>query len=230
MNNTLHTKELSYQRLIKINKRIISLCDGIGRDFNTVNIVAVSKSFSKEDILPLLKNGHTIFGENKVQEAISKWTELKTDWPNTELRMIGKLQSNKISQAINLFDVIESLDRESLLVGIKKAIKKLNNKQKIPKLLMQINIGEEPQKGGVSPNEAEYFLKKCRTDYHIDIEGVMGISPKNKDPEPYFGLLANFAVKYNLKEISMGMSQDYEAAIAIGATHVRIGTAIFGER
>ena len=230
MHNTLHTNTLAYKRLIDINKHIMSVCDNIGRDFNKVNITAVSKNFSKNEILPLLKNGHTIFGENKVQEAIVKWSDLKPYWPNAELRMIGRLQSNKVTQAISIFDAIESVDRESLAISIKKAIKKLSSEKKIPKFLMQINVGEEPQKGGVSPSDADSFLEKCRNEYHIDIQGVMGISPKFKDPEPYFGLLANFASKYNLREISMGMSQDYEAAIEIGATHVRIGTAIFGER
>ena len=230
MNNIIQTKEPAYQRLVEINQHIKGLCSGIGRDFNSINIVAVSKSFSKKEILPLLKAGHKIYGENKVQEAVAKWTDLKVSWPKTELRMIGRLQSNKALPALSLFDVIETVDRESLVVSIKKAIEKLSNRTKIPKFLMQINIGEEPQKGGIKPNEASGFLEMCRKDYGIDIQGVMGISPQFKDPEPYFGLMANFALKYNLTEISMGMSQDYEAAVEIGATHVRIGTAIFGKR
>ena len=192
----------------------------------SVKLVAVSKTINEGMIIEAIKSGHLCFGENKVQEAIKKWPRIKIAYPNTKLHMIGALQSNKIKDALNIFDVIETIDREKIAIAISKNIKNLNKK---PELYVQINIGEEPQKSGCLPQHAVNFIKECNL-LGLNVTGVMGIAPVNAPPAPYFALLTNIANKLSIKNISMGMSNDFKDAIYLGATSVRIGSKIFGER
>jgi pyridoxal phosphate enzyme (YggS family) len=191
-----------------------------------INLVAVSKTIESPYICEAAKMGHRAFGENKVQEAIQKWPDIKKLYPKTILHMIGPLQSNKVKDAIKIFDVIETLDREKIALELKKNINKFKS---FPKIYVQVNIGEEKQKSGCPPSEAKKFISNCN-DYGLNIEGVMAIPPQDEDPAPYFALLSNIAKESNIKNISMGMSKDFEMAIYLGATSVRVGTKIFGER
>lgn len=190
-------------------------------------LVVASKTQSVERILPLLQSGHRMFGENRVQEAQSKWVQLRAAFPDIELHMIGPLQSNKAEDAVELFDVIETVDRESLVRALLKAMKKLNKR---PRLYVEINTGNEPQKAGISPAAADAFLAKCRTEYGLEIDGLMCIPPADQLAAPHFALLAEIAKRNGISNLSMGMSADFPVAIQLGATHVRIGTAIFGAR
>ncbi len=192
-----------------------------------VTLIVASKTQPAERILPLLEAGHRVFGENRVQEAQAKWPALKARFPDLELHMIGPLQSNKAEDAVALFDVIETLDRESLAKALIKAIKKLN---KSPRLYVEINTGNEAQKAGIIPAEADAFLSKCRTAYGLEIDGLMCIPPADQLASPHFALLAEIAKRNNIGKLSMGMSADFSLAIQLGATHVRIGTAVFGAR
>ena len=191
-----------------------------------INLVAVSKTIEQKYIFEAAEFGQRSFGENKVQEAISKWPEIKKLYPETVLHMIGPLQSNKVKDAIKIFDVIETVDREKIALELKKNIDKF---ERSPDLYAQINIGEEKQKHGCAPSEAKKFIKNCK-DYGLKINGVMAIPPNGVNPAPYFALLTNIAKDANVKNISMGMSKDFETAIYLGSTSVRIGTKIFGER
>ncbi len=186
-------------------------------------IIAVSKGHGLEKILPLLEHGHRIFGESRVQEAYAKWPALKEKYPDVELHLIGPLQTNKVKEALRLFDMIQTLDREKLALTIASAPEKID-------LLIQVNTGEEPQKAGVTPTSADRFIKSCRDDLHLPVKGLMCIPPVDAPPGLHFGLLRKIAERNGLKVLSMGMSGDFETAIALGATHIRIGTAIFGER
>lgn len=198
-----------------------------GREAGSVALVAVSKTKPAEQITEVLEAGQRIFGENYVQEAKAKWPALKRRFPDAELHMIGPLQSNKAREAVELFDVIQSLDRESLAKELAREIARAG---KTPRLFVQVNTGEEAQKGGVMPGDADAFIGRCRAVHGLAIEGLMCIPPADEPPSPHFGLLAKIAARNGLKGLSMGMSADYEAAIQLGATHVRVGSAIFGAR
>jgi len=192
-----------------------------------VTLVVVSKTFGPVDIEPVLLSGHRIFGENRVQESQGKWPELKARFPDVELHLIGPLLSNKAKEALALFDVIETVDRPSIAEAISKELKKTDRR---PKLYVQINTGEEPQKAGVALKEADDLLKRCHSEWGLEISGLMCIPPVDEPPSPHFALLRKIAPRNGLKILSMGMSSDFEAAIQLGATHVRIGSAIFGHR
>jgi pyridoxal phosphate enzyme (YggS family) len=198
-----------------------------GRTLGSVELIAVSKTIPGEGILPALEAGQRLFGENYVQESAGKWPALRERFADVELHLIGPLQSNKAREAVALFDVIHSLDRPSLAAALSKEIARSG---KAPRLLVQVNTGEEPQKGGVLPAEVDAFLAACRDTYGLTLEGLMCIPPAEDLPSPHFGLLAKIAERNGLPVLSMGMSADFDAAIQLGATHVRVGTAIFGAR
>ena len=198
-----------------------------GRVETDVTLVVVSKTYGPTEIEPVLLAGHRTFGENRVQESQGKWPALKARFPDVELHLIGPLQSNKAKEAIALFDVIETVDRPSIAEALSKEFVKTDRR---PKLYVQINTGEEPQKAGVSPKEADSFLKRCREEWGLAISGLMCIPPVDEPPSPHFALLRKIAERNGLQTLSMGMSGDFEAAIQVGATHVRIGSAIFGAR
>ena len=198
-----------------------------GRAPGSVQLVAVSKTVPAEGILPALEARQRLFGENYVQESAGKWPALRERFPDVELHLIGPLQSNKAREAVALFDVIHSLDRPSLAAALAKEIARAG---RAPRLIVQVNTGEEPQKGGVMPGEADAFIQACHETYGLSIEGLMCIPPAEDLPSPHFGLLARIAERNGLATLSMGMSADFDAAIQLGATHVRVGTAIFGAR
>ncbi len=198
-----------------------------GRPPSSVRLVAVSKTHDADVITPVLQAGQRRFGENRVQEAAAKWPALKDRFPDTELHLIGPLQSNKARQAVRLFDVIETLDRPKLA----RTLARLFEEEGIRRdLFIQINTGEEAQKAGIAPREADDFIAFCKEELNLPVVGLMCIPPADEDPAPHFALLKKIADRHGLKELSMGMSSDYETAIALGATHVRLGTAIFGQR
>ena len=197
-----------------------------GRDPAGVTLTAVSKTQSPDAIDAILVAGQRVFGENRVQEAQGRWSERRAALPDLELRLIGPLQSNKADDAVALFDVIETVDRESLLPALAKAIEKVG---RTPRLLIQVNTGAEPQKAGVLPRETDALIDLAR-EHGLEIEGLMAIPPADEEPILHFALLAKIAARNGLSVLSMGMSGDYEAAIRLGATHVRIGTALFGVR
>ncbi|WP_180899467.1 YggS family pyridoxal phosphate-dependent enzyme [Martelella soudanensis] len=192
-----------------------------------VTLVAVSKTHEADAIRPAIAAGQRVFGENRVQEAQKKWPALKEETPDIELHLIGPLQSNKAEDAVKLFDVIESVDREKIARALAKEIEKQG---RAPKLYVQVNTGNEPQKAGIDPRETEAFLALCRDELGLRIEGLMCIPPAGENPGPHFALLADLATENSVPKLSMGMSGDYEIAIAFGATSVRVGSAIFGER
>ncbi len=194
---------------------------------HAVTLVAVSKSFGVEAIAPVIEAGQRVFGENRVQEAQAKWPALKAKHPDIELHLIGPLQSNKAKEAVALFDAIHSVDRPSLCEALTKEIAKQNRH---PLLFVQVNTGAEPQKAGVLPEDADAFLRRCREDYGLEISGLMCIPPIDEAPAPHFALTAKIAKRNGLKLLSMGMSADFAQAVQFGATHVRVGSAIFGER
>ena len=214
-------------RLEATRGAIARVARDFGRKPESVTLIAVSKTMPAEAILPALEAGQRIFGENYVQEAKAKWPALKERFPDAELHMIGPLQSNKAREAVELFDAIHSLDRESLAKELAREIARVG---KAPRLLVQVNTGEEAQKGGVMPADADAFLARCRDVHGLVIDGLMCIPPADEPPSPHFGLLAKIAARNGLKGLSMGMSADYEAAIQLGATYVRVGSAIFGAR
>ena len=174
-----------------------------------------------------MKLGHKVFGENKVQEAYKKWVDIKKDYPDIKLHLIGSMQTNKVKDAVALFDVIETLDREKLAVKIADEIKITN---KNIDLMIQVNTGEEPQKAGIFPKDADDFINFCIDECKLSVKGLMCIPPFEDEPSPHFALLANIAKRNNLPYLSMGMSLDYKIAVRLGATHVRVGSAIFGTR
>lgn len=214
-------------RLTEIRAAISRAERDFGRKPGSVALVAVSKTKPAEQVAEVLEAGQRVFGENYVQEARAKWPALRERFPDAELHMIGPLQSNKARDAVELFDVIQSLDRESLAKELAREIARAG---RAPRLFVQVNTGEEPQKGGVMPAEVDAFLARCRDVHGLAIEGLMCIPPAEDTPSPHFGLLAKIAARNGLKGLSMGMSADYEAAIQLGATHVRVGSAIFGAR
>ena len=192
-----------------------------------VNIIAVSKTFPMSNILPLINANHIHFGENKVQEALEKWTEIKKDLPNIKLHLIGNLQTNKVKFVLPLFDYIHSLDSLKLAKKISDEQIKKNFK---PKIFIQINIGDEDQKNGINKDDLESFYKKCTEEFNLNIIGLMCLPPFDKNSQHYFLEMKRISQKLNLNELSMGMSNDYMEAVSSGATYVRIGSKIFGER
>ncbi|MBN8938236.1 MAG: YggS family pyridoxal phosphate-dependent enzyme [Rhizobiales bacterium] len=214
-------------RLAQVQAAIAAAAISAERPAAAVTLVAVSKTFPAEAIEPVLAAGQRVFGENYVQEAKDKWPDLRARYPDAELHMIGPLQSNKARDAVQLFDVIESLDRASLAKELSKEMAKQGRR---PQLLIQVNTGAEPQKGGVLPEAVDAFLAECRDVHGLAIAGLMAIPPADEPPAPHFALLTTIARRNGLAVVSMGMSADYPTAIAMGATHVRVGSAIFGAR
>ena len=214
-------------RLESVRAEIARAARDFGRDPASITLVAVSKTFPADAIEPALEAGQRVFGENYVQEAKGKWPALRERYPGVELHMIGPLQSNKAREAVQLFDAIHTLDRTSLAEALAKEMAKQGRR---PKLLVQVNTGEEPQKGGVVPTEADAFIAACRERFGFEIVGLMCIPPADQPPSPHFALLNTIAARNDLEWLSIGMSADFEAAIQLGATHVRVGSAIFGSR
>jgi pyridoxal phosphate enzyme (YggS family) len=198
-----------------------------GRPAGSVKLVAVSKTHPAERIRPVLEAGHRLFGENRVQEAEAKFPALREAFPDLELHLIGPLQTNKVREAVALFDVIETLDRPKLAAALAREFERQNRR---PALYVQVNTGAEPQKAGIAPTELDDFLTACRTEYGLQPVGLMCIPPADQDPMPHFTLLRDCATRNGLTVLSMGMSGDYAEAVQAGATHVRIGSAIFGTR
>jgi hypothetical protein len=203
--------------------RIAKAAEAAGRSPPDVALTAVSKQQPWERIAPVLAAGQRVFGENRVQEAEARWAERRGEWPELELRLIGPLQSNKAAEACALFDVIETLDRPKLA-------RVLADQPRRPRLYVQVNTGEEPQKAGVAPADADGFLRACRETYGLEIEGLMCIPPEDEEPAMHFALLAKIAERNGLDRLSMGMSGDFETAVRFGATSVRLGSALFGAR
>lgn len=214
-------------RLAAVEARIVAAADAAGRDAGSLTLIAVSKTFDGQAIEPVLGAGHRTFGENRVQEASGKWPALKARFADSELHLIGALQSNKAAEAAALFDVIHSLDRDKLARELAKVIERHGS---APQLFIQVNTGEEPQKAGIGPKEAGDFLARCRNEHGLAVSGLMCIPPFDEAPGPHFALLQKLARELDLAKLSMGMSGDFETAIAFGATHIRVGTAIFGPR
>ncbi len=213
--------------LAAVRDEIAKACAEARRDPAAVTLVAISKTFEAEAIEPVIAAGQRVFGENRVQEAKAKWPALIAKYTGLELHMVGSLQSNKAKEAVALFDAIHSVDRASLAEALGKEIARQNRR---PRLFVEINTGAEPQKAGVKPQDADTFLARCRDSYGLAIEGLMCIPPAAEAPAPHFALTAKIAARNGLKLLSMGMSADFAVAIAFGATHVRVGTAIFGSR
>lgn len=206
---------------------IAHACRDARRDRAEVTLVAVSKTFDADAIRPVIAQGQRVFGENRVQEAKGKWPELMTAAPGIALHLIGPLQSNKVKEAVALFDAIHSVDRDSLCEALAKEFARQPRR---PELFVQINTGEEPQKAGIAPADADAFIARCRETYGLAISGLMCIPPVDEAPAPHFALTAKIAARNGLTKLSMGMSADFATAIAFGATHVRVGSAIFGTR
>lgn len=215
------------ERLEAVRARIEAAARAAGRDPAEVHLVAVSKTFGADTITPVIGAGQRIFGENRVQEAQGKWPALKQQWPGIELHLIGPLQSNKVRDAVKLFDVIQTIDRPKLAAAVSREIAAAKRK---PRLLVQVNTGEEPNKAGVAPAEVADFVCHCQDELSLDIEGLMCIPPIDEEAAVHFAFLAKLAGECGLPRLSMGMSADYETAIAFGATWVRVGSAIFGPR
>jgi pyridoxal phosphate enzyme (YggS family) len=213
--------------LQRVRAEIARACNDAGRDVAAVTLVAVSKTFGPEAIEPVIAAGQRVFGENRVQEAKAKWPPILEKHAGLALHLIGPLQSNKAKDAVALFDAIHSVDRASLCEALTKEIAK---QRRSPLLFVEINTGAEPQKAGVLPQDADQFLRDCREKYGLDISGLMCIPPFEEAPGPHFALTAKIAKRNGLKLLSMGMSADFATAIQLGATHVRIGRAIFGAR
>jgi PLP dependent protein len=213
--------------LATVEHDIARACKEARRDRASVTLIAVSKTFAADAIAPVIEAGQRVFGENRVQEAKAKWPGLMSAYPGIALHLIGPLQSNKAKEAVALFDAIHSVDRPSICEALAKEIKSQNRR---PELFVQLNTGEEPQKAGVAPADADAFIAGCRDKYGLQISGLMCIPPVNEAPASHFALTAKIAARNGLKNLSMGMSADFAVAIQFGATHVRVGSAIFGAR
>ena len=214
-------------RLKRVEQEIAEAEESAGREAGSVTLVAVSKTFDGSAIEPVIAAGQRVFGENRVQEAQGKWPQLKRNHPGLELHLIGPLQSNKTADAVALFDVIETVDREKIARTLAQEMEK---QQRRPKLLVQVNTGMEPQKAGVAPQGVGEFVARCRDLHGLTIAGLMCIPPLDDNPGPHFALLEKLAREVGVSELSMGMSADFPTAIAFGATSVRVGSAIFGAR
>jgi PLP dependent protein len=213
--------------LASVRREIEAACRAASRDPASVTLVAVAKTFPPAVIEQAIAAGHFVFGENRVQEAKSKWPPIKAAHQQVELHLVGPLQSNKVKDALALFDVIHSVDRPSLCEALAKEIARQDRR---PPLFVQVNTGAEPQKAGVLPEDADAFIARCRDAYGLEITGLMCLPPVDEAPAPHFALLNKIAARNGLKHLSMGMSANFAVAIAFGATHVRVGTAIFGAR
>ena len=213
--------------LAAVEHDILRACQDARRERSSLTLIAVSKTFEAEAITPVIEAGQRVFGENRVQEAKGKWPSLMAAHPGIVLHLIGPLQSNKAKEAVALFDAIHSVDRPSICEALAKEIIKQDRR---PDLFVQLNTGEEPQKAGIIPAEADAFIAHCRDTYGLQISGLMCIPPVNDAPAPHFALTAKIAARNSLKLLSMGMSADFAVAIQFGATHVRVGSAIFGHR
>ena len=220
------TPEKSADRLTAIRARMAAAAKLARRPSEDIQLIAVSKTRSVEDIAPLILQGQMLFGENRVQEAAQKWPVLKEQHSGIQLHLIGQLQSNKAEEAVALFDMIHSVDRLSLISALGKAMQKL---QRAVPCFIQVNIGAEAQKGGCSVAELPELLKAAQ-ESDIPVAGLMCIPPADVEPAPFFALLAELSARYGLPQLSMGMSDDFETAIMLGTTHIRLGTALFGER
>jgi PLP dependent protein len=213
--------------LAAVHARIADAARLAGRDPKDITLVAVSKTQPEDRVRAALEAGHRVFGENRIQEAEARWSGLRPDYPDMTLHFIGHLQSNKAAEVVALCDVIESVDRPKLARSLAR---EMDRHGRHPPCFIQVNTGEEPQKGGVAPGEAAALLALCRDELKLDVIGLMCIPPFDQDPAPHFALLAKMARELGLRALSMGMSSDYETAVRLGATHVRVGTAIFGAR
>jgi PLP dependent protein len=215
------------QRLVDVKSTIVKTLQDSGRHEEAVNLVAVSKTHGPDAITAALKAGQKIFGENRVQEAEAKWPDLKQSHPEAQLHLIGPLQRNKAALAVNLFDVIETIDRPKLATSLARHMDEIGRR---PDCFIQVNTGEEPQKAGILPKDADNFITQCQTELNLPIIGLMCIPPVDEEPALHFGLLREIAERNGLAELSMGMSADFKTAIQFGASYVRVGTAIFGPR
>lgn len=213
--------------LSEIRARVAAAALAAGRDADSVTLIAVSKVQPRERVTAVLDGGQRIFGENRVQEAEGRWPELRGIYGPVELHLLGPLQTNKVHRAFEFFDAIHSLDREKLAARFAAAAEQTG---RCPALFIQVNTGREPQKAGVDPEAVDGFVALCRDTYHLPIAGLMAIPPAEAPPAPHFALLRALGARNGLKGLSMGMSDDFEIAIAEGATHVRVGSAIFGAR
>ena len=214
------------ERYAEIKARMAKAASEVARE-DEATLVAVTKTFGADEILPVLEAGHRVYGENRVQEAEGKWPDLRKRFSGIELHLIGPLQSNKAAEAVALFDVIESIDREKIARALKTEMEK---QARSPRLYVQVNTGLEPQKAGIAPDDTAKFVSFCRDELGLSIEGLMCIPPADENPGPHFALLRKLARECEVGKLSMGMSGDFETAIAFGATSVRVGSAIFGSR
>jgi len=223
------TEDFAYvaDQLASVQARVAAAARAAGRDPASVSLIAVSKAFAAGAAAAALAAGHRLFGENRVQEAQGKWPTLKTRHPDVELHLIGPLQTNKVKAAVALFDAIETVDRPRLAAALAE---EMSRSGKRPECFIEINTGGEAQKSGIAPEDADAFIDRCRDEFALPVVGLMCIPPLEADPAPHFALLAECARRNGLAQLSMGMSADFEVAIRHGATHVRVGTAIFGAR
>ena len=217
------TPPSSMDALATVERDIVAACERARRDHASVTLIAVSKTFDADAIVPVIAAGQRVFGENRVQEAKTKWPKLLSAHSGLALHLIGPLQSNKAREAVALFDAIHSVDRPSICEALAKEVDSQNRR---PDLFVQVNTGEEPQKAGIAPHEADAFIASCRDTYGLVISGLMCIPPASEAPAPHFALTAKIAARNGLKNLSMGMSADFAIAIQFGATHVRVGSAI----
>ena len=218
---------MTHAGLDDVAARIAEAVAGCGRTPSSVHLIAVSKTFEASGIVPIIEAGQRVFGENRVQEARAKWPALKARWADVALHLIGPLQSNKAAEAVALFDAIHTIDRPKIAEAVAKEMRRQN---RTPQLFIQVNTGHEEQKAGVAPEDADGFIGACRETHGLAIAGLMCIPPADQEPVPHFRLLAGIAARNGIAGLSMGMSGDFAQAIACGATHVRVGSAIFGSR
>lgn len=228
MNQSLNSPQADITaNLAAVRARIVNAAQAAGRDPASITLIAVSKFHPAGTVLPALAAAQPDFGENRVQEAAAKWPPLRKIFPQCRLHLIGPLQTNKVREALALFDVIHTLDREKLA---RRLADEISASGKSPALFIQVNTGIEPQKAGVAPKDADHFIAQCRDEFGLKPCGLMCIPPAQENASPHFALLAEIAARNGLAQLSMGMSDDFEAAIKYGATHVRVGSAIFGAR
>lgn len=221
------TISADHQGLRAVKDKIAAAAKGVGRSPAGIELIVVSKTFGPDEILPVLNAGQRHFGENRVQEAVGKWPALRDKFPDITLHLIGPLQSNKTKEAVTLFDAIHSIDRPKIAKAIAEEQAKQNKELQ---LFIQVNTGEEPQKAGVLPRDTAQFLDQCQNEFGLKITGLMCIPPVDEEPAVHFAFLAKLARELDLPGLSMGMSGDFETAVELGATHVRVGSAIFGAR
>jgi len=214
-------------RIARISEKISSIAAKVGRDPESINLMAVSKYHPSQSVRDALSCGHRLFGENKVQEAAQKYPELKAIYPELTIHLIGALQTNKVREAVTLFDVIETLDRPKLAQALAKERDRIG---RCPEVFIQINTGQEPQKSGIDPLLADQFIEQVREEFQLPLTGLMCIPPADEEPAMHFALLAECARRHGITKLSMGMSADFEKAICLGATEIRLGTSIFGPR